>query len=316
MRLTAKIKRFAGNLFRRQQLENTLAAELQAYLDEMAERKVREGMSPAEARRQAVLEAGGLEQVKEAVRGAWLGNGVETTIRDMRYAARALLRSPGFTIVAVLMLALGIGASVTMYSVMRAVLWRPLPYPEPGRIVMLQVDARNVENAGAAPGELLDLRARSRLFEDLSMISVVDANLDYNGEMEHLAAASVSDDFLPLLGARPALGRPLHAQIDEGKTQVRAVLISDALWHRRFGGDRAVIGRGVRINNMELQIVGVLGHDFRLFLPPSAGAPEQIDIWFPTGIGTTREYRWFPIAARLKPGVTLAQANAELQSLG
>jgi predicted permease len=315
MRLAAKIERLLGNLFRRQQLETMLDGELRAYLDEMTERKVLEGIHPVEARRQALLEAGGLEQMKEDVRGAWLGNGIETTIRDVRHALRALLRSPGFTLVVVLTLGLGIGASLTMFSVMRAVLWRPLPYPEPGRIVMLQVDARNVENAGAAPGELFDLRERSRLLEDLSMISVVDANLDYNGEMEHLAAGSVSDDFLPLLGARPALGRPLESKIDEGKTQVRAVLISDALWRRRFGADATVIGRGVRINNMELQIVGVLGHDFRLFLPPSAAAPEQIDVWFPTGIGTTREYRWFPIAARLKPNATLAQANAELQSL-
>jgi hypothetical protein len=289
MRLAAKIKRLLTNLVRRHRLETTLDAELRGYLDEMAERKMREGIPPAEARRLALLEAGGLEQMKEEVRGAWLGNGIETTIRDVRYGVRALLRSPGFTAVVILTLALGIGASLTMFSVMRAVLWRPLPYPAPERIVVLQVDARKVANAGAAPGELFDLRARSRLLEDLSMISVVDANLDFAGEMEHLTAASVSDDFLPLLGGRPALGRFLNSRIDEGKDQVLSVLISDALWRRRFGADPAIVGRGVRINNLEVQIAGVLRPDFRLFLPPSVNASEQIDIWFPTGIGTTRQ---------------------------
>jgi predicted permease len=315
MRFVTKIKRLFSTMFRRQYLETTLDAELRAYLDEMTERKVREGAEPSEARRQALLEAGGLEQVKEAVRSAWIGNGIETVIRDARYAVRALLRSPGFSAVVVLTLAVGIGTNVTMFSVMRAALWRPLPYSDPTRIVMLQVDARNVENAGAAPGEVLDLRARSRLLKDLSTINVVDANLDYRGEMEHLSAASVSDDFLPLLGARPVLGRPLNSKVDEGTTQVRVVLISDDLWRRRFAADSGVIGRGVRINNLEVQIAGVLSPGFRLFLPPSAGAPEQIDIWFPASIEATRQYRGFPMAARLKRGATLPQVNAELQSL-
>jgi predicted permease len=314
MRRTRKFTRIISNIFHRQRLENTLDSELRAYLDEMTARKIGEGIPPAEARRQALLEAGGLEQVKEEVRGAWLGNGIDTAARDIRYAIRSLLRSPGFTSVVVLTLALGIGTNLTMFGVMRAVLWRPLPYPSPDRIVLVQVEARNVANAGAAPGELFDLKARSRMLEDLSMISVVDANLDYGGEMEHLTAASVSDDFLPALGVRPVLGRALNSHIDD-VVQARNVLISDALWRRRFGADPAVIGREVHINNLDIQIAGVLPPDFRLLLPPWANAAERIDIWFSTGIGRDRQFRWFPIAARLKAGVTLARANAELQTL-
>src|SRR4029077_14127104 len=120
----------------------------------------------------------------------------------------------------------------------------------------------------------------SRSFEQVSMISSVDdANLEYAGETEHVTAASVSDDFLPLLGAGTALGRTLNSQIDESEERFLAVLISDELWRRRFSADRGVIGKGVRINNLDVQIVGVLAPGFRLFLPPSVNDLEQIDVW-------------------------------------
>ena len=315
MRFASKIKRLFGNLLRRRQVEDTLDAELRSYVDELTDRNIAKGVPREEARRQALVEAGGIEQIKEEVREAWLGQGIATTFQDIRYACRSLLRSPGFTAVVVATLTLGIGANLTMFSLMRAVLWRPLPYPEPNRIVMIQVDARNVSNTGATIGEVLDLRERSRSFEQVSMISPVDANLEYAGEMEHVAAASVSDDFLPLLGARPALGRTLNSQIDENEERVLAVLISDELWRRRFSADPRVIGKGVRINNLDVQIAGVLAPGFRLFLPPSVSGSEQIDVWFPYGLSATRQYRGIPIAARLRPGVTLEPANAELQTL-
>jgi hypothetical protein len=115
-------------------------------------------MPREEARRQALVEVGGIEQIKEDVRQVWLGHGIETTFQDIRYACRALMRSPGFTAVVVATLAIGIGANLTMFSLMRAVLWRPLPYPEPNRIVMIQVEARNSLN-GATMGEVRDLRS-------------------------------------------------------------------------------------------------------------------------------------------------------------
>jgi predicted permease len=315
MRGARKIKLLFGNLFRRHQVEDTLDGELRAYVDEQTDRNVGKGMPLEEARRQALAEVGGIEQLKEQVREAWLGQGIETTGQDIRYACRSLRRSPGFTAVVAATLALGIGANLTMFSLMRAVLWRPLPYPEPNRIVMIQVDARNVPNTGATPGEVLDLKQRSRSFEQVSMIELVDANLEYQGEAERVAAARVSDDFLPLLGARPAIGRALDSRIDEGKGQPFAILISDELWRRRLGADPAVIGRTVRINNLDVRIAGVLAPGFRLFLPPALSASEQIDVWFPYAISATRQFRGLPIATRLRPGVTLAQANAELQTL-
>ena len=239
----------------------------------------------------------------------------EAAAQDVRYACRSLLRSPGFTAVVLTTMALAIGATLTMFSLMRAVLWRPLPYPEPDRIVTIQVDARNVPNTGATPGEVLDLKERARSFTQVSMLDTGNANLEYRGETDHVVTARVSDEFLPLLGVRPALGRALNAQLDEARNQATAVLIGDDLWRRRFSADPAAIGAAVRLDDVTMRIAGVLPPGFRLFLPPSMNDAEQIDIWLPYTMSPTRQYRGIPVAARLRPGVTLAQANAELQTL-
>jgi predicted permease len=305
------------NLFRRRHLEDSLDAELRAYVEDLTHRNVARGVAPDEARRLALAEVGGMEQIKEEVRAEWPGNALATALQDVRYACRTLGRSPGFTLVVAATLALGIGASLTMFSLMRAVLWRPLPYPEPDRIVTIQVDARNVRNAGASEGEVQDLKTRSRSLELVSKIDAVDANIEYAGEYagetEHVAAASVSDDFLPLLGARAALGRTINSQLDEGKDQELAMVISDGLWRRRFSADPGIIGRTALVNNMELRIVGVLAPGFRLFLPVQAR--EQIDIWFPSRMSAARQYRGIPVVGRLRAGFTISQANAELRSL-
>ncbi len=244
-----------------------------------------------------------------------LEQGLETALQDVRFAWRSLRRSPGFTAVVAATLALGIGANLTMFGLLRAVLWRPLPYPEPGRIVTIRVDARNTPNTGATIGEVRDLNERSRTLEQIATINAADANVEYAGESEHVTSMSVSDNFLSLLGVRPALGRTLDSRIDEGKDQVLSILISDEFWRRRFSADPGVIGRSVRVNNLDVQVVGVLPRGFRLYLPPSVYAAEQADVWFPERIDGTEPYRGNPVMARLRPGVTLGQANAELQTM-
>jgi predicted permease len=315
MRVAYKIKRLWCNLLRRHQLQSSLQAELRAYADELTERNIARGMARPEAERQALLEVGGMAQVREQVQDEWLGQVIESTVQDVKYTCRSLLRSPGFTVIVLATLALGIGANVTMFGLMRAVLWRPLPYPEPNRIVVIQVHARNVPNTGATPGEVLDLNEQSRSFEQVSMTSGVDANLEYQGETARVEALSVSDNFLPLLGVRPALGRTLDSAIDDGKEQARAIMISNKLWRSRFAADPGIIGKAVFVNNLEVRIVGVLPPGLRLFLPPEVSAAEEVDVWFPYALSPTRQYRGIPVVARLRPGVTLAQANAELETL-
>lgn len=243
------------------------------------------------------------------------GMGIATAWQDVRYAKRSLGRSPGFAVVVTLTLALGIGAGVTMFSLMRGVLWRPLPYPAPDRIVVVQVDARNLANAGATRAEFVGLRERCRSLEQVSTIDTVDSNLEYAGAVEHVMAAAVSDDFLPLLGARPALGRLLDSRTDRSQDRALAAVISDALWRRGFAADAGVIGRAVRVDGQEMRIAGVLPPGFRLYLPPSVSDQEQIDLWTLGRLDPADPHRGVPLVARLRSGVTLERANAELATL-
>lgn len=315
MRALCQIRHLLLSLFARRRLESSLDEEMRQYLDEIAQRKMHAGLPEAEAWRQARVEFEGIEQVKEQVRDARLGATLASALRDLRIGLRTLRRAPAFSLAAILTLGFSIGMNVTVFSIMRSLLWRPLPYPGANRIVMLTFVMDAVKDAGAAPGEILALRERSRTLERIGVFSGVAANVDAGGEMEHAAAASVSDDILPLLGASPAIGRTLNSKQDEGPGAVRSVVISDALWRRRFGADPNAVGRVVQINNLPMSVVGVLRPEFRVFLPPSTNAAEDTDVWFPTGIGNEWGYRGFPVLARLRAHVTLAQAQAELDGL-
>ncbi|HYI95677.1 MAG TPA: ABC transporter permease [Bryobacteraceae bacterium] len=315
MRVLTRATRLFSNLLRRDRVESTLDAELGAWVNALTDRFIAAGLSREEARRQALIETGGIEAIKENVRDARLGQSIETACQDVRHAFRSLRRAPGFSILIIVTLAVGIGASLTMFSLMRGVLWRPLPYPEPDRIVTIQVDARNVPSAGATRQELVGIRTSSRSFEQVATIDSSNATLQYAGEMEHVSAASVTDDFLPLLRVRPAIGRLLDSRLDAGAKHPLAVLISGELWRRRFAADPGVIGRAVRIDNIDMQVVGVLPAGLRLFLPPSVNNVEQIDVWLPDRNDPAIPYRGVPLIARLRPGVTLDHANAELQVL-
>ncbi len=269
---------------------------------------------PPDARRCATRAA--VEQVKEQVRDVRIGVAIETTLRDLRFGWRALRRSPGFALVVILTLAIGIGANVTMFSIMRAVLWKPLPYPEPERLLIVEGFMNGVTETGLSPGELQDLRRESRTLEQLTAINGVYASLEIDGELERVTAISAHDDLLPALGAvPPALGRPLRAEVDDVAPRVRSVIIGDGLWRRRFGADPSVIGRHILVNNLDVEVVGVLRPGFRLFAPTASFAAEEIDVWFPMGLGTERSYRHVVTLARLTRGVSVEQAQAELDTL-
>lgn len=318
MKAWRRLRAFVATWTRRTRLERDLHDELTAYLDDRIAALVARGVDPVEARRRVLAEEGGIEPAKEQTRAARAGWALATTLQDLRFGLRLLRRAPGFALVACLTIALGIGASIAIFTVMRSVLWRPLPYPGAERLVVLEVDARGIANQGPTMGEIADLRARSRTLERLAIATGVDAHVEVDGEVERVGAANVSDDLLPALGAVAALGRLLDSRLDAGTETApaaRGVVISDALWRRRFRADPDVIGRPVSVNNNPRVIVGVLTPDFRVFLPESVGTLEHTDVWFSTGIGTERTGRGSGAVGQLRSGTALADAQQEIELL-
>ena len=305
------------SFFNRARRDRELRHELQAFVDDLAARNISRGMTPEAARRAALLETGGVQQVRELTREQWFGSTIDTLLRDVRYGCRTIARAPGFALVVITTLALVIGANATVFSVLHAVLWRPLPYPDADRLVVLDADGPGQSYSGVSHAEIIDLRVEPRLFDGVAYIVGVEAHVNVGGEMERVAAVSASDDALPLLGAMPlALGRPLQEKLDGGlNTTIRSIVISDALWERRLGRDPAVIGRHIEVNNIDAEIVGVLRSDFRLFLPATVFAPEVVDVWFPIGFEDDRRNRGPITIARLADGVTFDAAQARLETL-
>jgi predicted permease len=304
------------SVFARRRADADLSDELDGYVAALAERHRRAGLSPVAARRAALVEIGGVEQVREEVRGVRVGHTLEAVWRDVRHGARLIGRFPGYTAVVALTMALGIGVNAATFTVIHSVLWRPLPYPDADRLVAIEVDAHGVTNAGATPAEALDLQAALRSLARVSIAIGVDASLNVDGVMERVAAASATDDVLPLLGAEPMwLGRPLDNTRDEGTDRVKSVVISHGLWLRRFHADPTVVGRHVDVNNLDVEVVGVTRPGFHVYLPPLDHVDQTVDIWFPTGLNRKEPYRYGPLVARLAPGLTLAQAQAELDTM-
>jgi predicted permease len=296
--------------------DRDLDDELRAYVEARAAAYERRGLTPAEATRAALVETGGVDQVKERVRDARTGSALAAVVRDARHGVRALWRSPGYALVVTLTLALGIGVNAAVFSVVHAVLWRSLPYPDAGRLVVIEADTRALPSAYASSSAVFDVRAESRLVTTVAHAEGRDASLLIDGAMERVAAARVTDDLLPLVGAAPlALGRTLSTSRDADGIVVKGVVISHELWQRRFAGDPRVLGRRLTVNNFDVDIVGVMPPGFRLVLPAANHAEEQVDVWLPREFTPGLLYRGVTLLGRLAPGATVAQAQAELDTL-
>ena len=236
--------------------------------------------------------------------------------QDLRYGARMLLRQPGFTLVAVLTLALGIGATTAIFSVVNGVLLKPLPYAEPGRLVRVFERSRTQPKFPMSPGNFLDYRARSGVFDGLALYVRDDLELSARGRPERLSAMSISSGFLGVLGFRPALGRDFRRE-EELPGRDRVVVLSDRLWQRSFGADPQVIGQSVTLSGNPYTIIGVMppgvqhvGGDYR-----SLPHGESVDLWRPLTLEPGKAVRfahYLNAVGRLKAGVTREAAEAEL----
>jgi len=303
-------------LRRRSHDERDLDDELQSYVDTLTEQHERRGLAPSAARRAALVEAGGVEQVKEAVREIRVGHALATAVRDARLGGRVLWRAPGYAVVVILTIALGIGLNVTVFSVIHAVLWQSLPYPDAGRLVVIEAETPGLPSASAASGTLFDPRQQSRLVTRIADVEGRDVSIAVDGVMERVAGARVTDDVLPLLGsAPPAVGRTLIHGQDARDLLTTGVVISHELWQRRFNGDAGVLGRHFTFNNMDVQVVGVTRPAFRVYLPPADHVEERIDVWYPMASAPSRLYRGAALLGQLAADTSVTQAQAEYDTL-
>ncbi len=235
-------------------------------------------------------------------------------MNDLKFALRQLLKHPGFTAVAVLTLALGIGANTAIFSLVHAVLLRPLPYAEPDGLVQLRLDGPGGASTDVGHVAFAAVRARSQSLAQVAAYAAGDLTLSGAGTSERLVAGAVTADFFPLLGVRPALGRSFTREEDEPNGP-RAVVLGHGLWQRRFGGDPSVVGRTITLNDRSHAVVGVLPADFRY--------PEEFQIWTPLALGRSEGtfvkhgegVMLLKAIGRLKTGVTVSQAQAELRAL-
>ncbi|HUK53871.1 MAG TPA: ABC transporter permease [Candidatus Binatia bacterium] len=309
---------FIRNLLRRQRAARDLDDEVRAHLELLTEEKRHQGMGLELARRAARIELGGIEQVKEEVREARSGILLEQLGQDIRYGVRQLRRNPGFTAVAVLTLAIGIGANTALFSVVNTVLLHRLPFPWPEQLVTIaETDPDSTTNVTVDFTTTYDLRARSRLFQSMSLTRSGGGALFENGEPERLTGRRVSYDFFETLGVRMALGRSFLPEEDRPDNRHFAIL-SHELWVRRFGSDPGVIGRVIHLTDSAFTVVGVLPAGFHGQLIP--GAEELPEIYTPLGYdladpSACRGCQHLRLIGRLKPGATVPAANTELNAI-
>jgi putative ABC transport system permease protein len=287
----------------------------------LIETKIKEGLQPVEARRAALIELGGVEQVKERVREVRMGQTLETLWQDLRYGARMLLKQPGFTLIAVFTLSLGIGANTAIFSVVNAVLLNPLPFPASDRLLAMgQNDSSNRASlSNFSFRNFTDVRDQSNAFERLAAYYNSSFTLTGRREAVLLRGAVVTADLFPLLGVSPALGRGFLPEEDKagGGSEGRPAILSWECWQQQFAGDPAVVGSVVSLNNTSFTIVGVMPAGFRF---PIHAQPTEV--WVstaldyeraigPSTIMAARGYRGWRVVGRLKPGFTPEQAQSE-----
>jgi predicted permease len=299
-----------GELLRKERRERELAAEMESHLQMHIEDNLRAGMSATEARRQALMKLGGIEQTKEIYRQRRGLPLLETLFQDLRYAGRTLLKNPGFTVVVVLTLALGIGANTAIFSIVNGVLLQPLPYPHPEQLVVVARTAPRFDHPVPVSGpNFLDWRARATQFQFLAGFDGRGFAVMFGDEPENVLGAAVSSNFLSVLQVAPILGRNF-LEPEEHTGNDRVALISQAFWKERLGGDPGWVGRTLTINGQPFLVVGILPANFRYVMMPRA------QILIPLNIEkTSRGENFMSVIGRTKPGVSLRQAQSEMDSI-
>jgi predicted permease len=306
---TSRLASLWRNLVHKKRSERDLDDEVRAYAAILEDENLARGLPPEEARRQALIELGGTEQVKEHVREVRMGALLESVGQDARYGLRTLARAPGFTVAAVLALALGIGATTAIFSVVDAVLLRPLPYDRPERLAVLLHGGRSP----VSPANFLDWRREASAFERMGAAEYWQPNLSGGDRPERVLGLHLTADMLPMLGVRPALGRVWTPDEDQAGGE-HVVVLGYRLWQRRFGADQAIVGRSITLDGQPHAVVGVMPPGFEF--PPfwATGA----ELWAPMPLAeraTSRGGRSLRVFGRLAPDSSVEQARAQMATI-
>jgi predicted permease len=319
MRLLAWFRALGGKFFHHSEIAEDMEAELRSHIQLRADDLERSGLKRAQAERRARIEFGGYEKFRAESHEALGGNLIETLLQDIRFSLRMLRKSPGFTITAIVTLALGIGANAVVFSVMNALILRPPKVPHAESLYAVERGSDQAINHSFP--DYLDLRDRNRSFEDLVAYNVTGAALDTGNNPSSVWLLEATGNYFDALGIQPYLGRFFHRSDEHGPNSAPYIVLTYGYWHSHFQDDRGVVGRVVQLNKHPFTILGVAPPDFKgtlLFLSPDFWVPivnqEHVE-----GLNVLNERGnrgILMVMGHLKPGVTQAQAVADLNSIG
>ncbi len=295
------------SLFRRSRMERELDEELQLHLAQQIEQEIAMGKNPAEARYAALRAMDGMEQRKEECRDMRRVQWLEDLLQDAGYAFRILSKTPGFTLIAAMVLALGIGANTAVFTIVNAVLLQPLPFPESSRLFLISYMPTN--NPYIPPGpymsdrDYVEFQRQDHVFESIATFGKEPVTLTSSGDAVVVSASPVTPDFFRVLRVQPVIGR---AFLPEGQADPNVVMLSDRLWHSRFGGDPTIAGKAITLDGVSYAVAGVMPPTFRF---QEAELWKRMEVRLNPGNSFVR-----PVIGRLKPGVLPQQAQAELRT--
>lgn len=310
-----------GALWRRESVISDIDEELRLHVEMETEQNLARGMSPAEARRAARMSFGNFDSIRDTAYTVRGGGLMETFIQDVRYGVRVLAKHKGFTAVAVLTLALGIGANTAIFSVVNDLLLRPLPYSDAERVVMVwEVTPSGRHMNTTSRANFREWRAQGSSFEGLAAFTDQRLNLTGAGEPEEVAVQFATPELFKVLGVEPLHGRVLIE--DDGKQGSDGVVLSYGFWKRRFGGDPGLVGKSITLNGEPFNVVGVMPPSFHWHIKQRSGTGKPAEVWgvlqMPPpgeGSGANERGRFLSVVGRLKRGVTPEQAEAEIKTI-
>jgi len=318
MSLLRTISARLHGLLRREAVIGDIDEEMRLHLQMVVEENVERGMPPEEARRAALRSFGNFDKVRERAWEVRGGGVIEAFLQDIRYGARLLARNKGFTTVAVLTLALGIGANTAIFSVVNELLLRPLPFPGAERIVMLwEISPEERHQNPTSFANFLSWREQSTAFESMAAFADFRINLTGDGDPEEVTVQLATPELFQVLRIEPVLGRGLRPE-DALPGAREVAVLSHGLWQRRFGGDPRLVGKAITINGSPYTVVGILPAGFEWHIRQRSRTARGAEIWMalttPTE-GPPMTGRYLSVVSRLKPGASVAQAEAEIKAI-